>query len=181
MDRGSIEEVMQRMDVFLDDFDGVAREAHKTYRSYNVAHLLEHSRRAQAACIYDHMVHEALRRFEGKEGIRLLEVRGLKLWLFEDHTVVRFKKMDEDGKSRNYPTRQARAYDYMAPLEGLPPEPTRVTVGYVLDKTETDLGRVQIARPNANGVDWCAVIIPSETRAPGASKWEEISRQLRVA
>ena len=181
MDHTSLEAVMQRMDFVLDTFDAIGRNAHATYRSYNLAHLLEHSPRTQASCIYDHMAEEALRRFDGQQDVHQMEIRGLKLWLFGDHTVVRFKKMDEDGRSRNYPTKQAKAFDFDKQMEGLPPKPTRITVGYVLDKTTTGIDRVQVARPNGIKVDWCAAIVPTATRAEGARKWEEVTRQLRAA
>jgi hypothetical protein len=52
---------------------------------------------------------EAQRRFSGRARVRDFEIRGLKLWLFEDaDAVVRFKKMDEDGLARNYPPEQPR-------------------------------------------------------------------------
>jgi hypothetical protein len=82
-------------DDLLDDFDGLTREAHSTYRSCDPAVLIEHDVRAQANCTYSHMVASADRRFLGRPGIRPLDIRGLKLWLFETASVVvRFKKMD---------------------------------------------------------------------------------------
>ena len=37
---------------------------------------------------------------------------GLKLWLAESaNVVIRLKKMDEDGRTANYPTKQAQDYD----------------------------------------------------------------------
>lgn len=179
MEHHSIEAVMERLDGSLDAFDRIARQAHATYRAYNPLHLVEHSPRAQAACIYDHMVAEATRLFDGNPKVRPLELNGLLLWAFEDHTLVRFKKMDEDGRSRNYPTRQAIAFDRQYRLEGVPPEPSRITVGYLLDETKVELVRVQVARPGRRGVDWCAAIVPVDARAASDRKWEDVTRQLR--
>ena len=72
----------------LDDFDAIAREAHSTYRSYEPAILIEHDVRAQATCTYSHMFAAADRRFLGRPGIRLLDIRGLKVWLFETASIV---------------------------------------------------------------------------------------------
>ena len=177
--RDSIDAVMQRLEPLLDDLDAIPRAAHSVYQSYSPLHLIEHSRRAEAACIYDHMVAEAERRFDQRDGIRPLDIRGLRLWVVGEHTVIRFKKMDEDGTTSNYPTRQARGFDQNHPLEGVPPEPIRVSVGYLLDATAKSIKRVQVARPNGpKRVDWCAAIVPTiERRADVA--WIEITKQMR--
>lgn len=175
--------VMERLDPFLDDFSAIAHHAVSIYRSYPPAVLVEHSKRAAANNVYDHMVEEASRRFDGRSDVRLVEIRGLKLWLLgaDHHTVIRWKKMDEDGKSRNYPTKQAKSFDFQQELAGLPPKPVRVTVGYLLDVTGTKIDRVQVARPNALQVDWCAAIIPSEHRADESVKWVDVTKQSRLA
>jgi hypothetical protein len=76
------------------------------------------------------------------------------------HSVLRWKKMGEDGK--------------------LPPKPTRVTVGYLLDATETQILRVQVAKPNGRNVDWCAAIVPLEQREEEAVTWEDVTGQGRL-
>jgi hypothetical protein len=163
----------------LDEFDALTREAHSTYRSYDPAILIEHDVRAQANCTYSHMFAAADRRFLGRPGIRLLDIRGLKVWLFETASVVvRFKKMDEDGRSRNYPTKQARDFDAQLELPGLPPKPVRLTVGYLLDETGTEFVRCQIARPNGRQALWCGAVIPREDRKPGERIWIDVTRQI---
>lgn len=177
--RDSIDAVMQRLDLLLDDLDAIPRVAHRVYQSYSPAHLIEHSQRAEATCIYDHMVAEAERRFDQRDGIRPLDIRGLKLWVVGEHTVIRFKKMDEDGTTSNYPTRQARDFDQNLELEGVPPQPIRVSVGYLLDATAKQIERVQVARPNGRKrVDWCAAIVP-EAQRQDAVAWVEVTKQTR--
>jgi hypothetical protein len=165
-------------DDLLDEFDAISREAHATYRSYDPAILIEHDVRAQANCTYSHMVSSADRRFVSRPEVRTLDIRGLKLWLFEEaNVVVRFKKMDEDGKSRNYPTKQAKAFDAQLELPGLPPKPVRLTAGYLLDVTGTELVRSQIARPQGREALWCGAVIPREDRKPGERIWVDVTRQ----
>ena len=167
-------------DDLLDDIDAIAREAHGTYRAYDPAILIEHDVRAQATCTYTHMVAGADRRFLGRADIRILEIRGLKLWLFEDASVViRFKKMDEDGRTRNYPTKQAKAFDAQLELPGLPPKPVRLTAGYFLDRTGTEFIRSQIARPDGRHTLWCGAVIPREDRKPGERIWIDVTQQHR--
>ena len=178
MSQDSMESVMARLDPFLDDFDAIPRQAMEFYRGYvrllrgkpvNDV-LLEHSKRTAANCIYDHMVAECERRFFARPDIKLLEIRGLKLWLIgrDEHAVIRWKKMDEDGRSRNYPTKQAKDFDLQLPLTGLPETPTRITVGYWPDPAGVSVVRAQVARPNGKLVDWCAAIVPPSERAEGA-------------
>lgn len=178
-DRNSMDAVMERMGSYLDALDAIPRAAHATYRSYKPTSIFAiHSARTQANCIYDHMVDEAVTKLAGFKNIRQVESKGLKLWLFDDHTAARWKKMDEDGKSKNYPTKQAKDFDYGRQLDGLPPAPTRISVGYFLDPTQTAIARVQIARMKGKYIDWCAAIIPYENRAAGGRKWEAVTKQI---
>ena len=145
----TLAQTMNALAPYLDELDQIARAAHTRYRAYSPADLIEHDARAQAACTYAHMNAEAERRFIGRTSIQCLEIRGLKLWLFEDaNAVMRLKKMDEDGNTRNYPTEQARDFDAGWDLPGLPMPPVRLTAGYLLDKTGTQFERTQVRGPS---------------------------------
>jgi hypothetical protein len=175
----SLDETMTALGAVLDDFDQIARTAHSKYRAYDPAVLLELDARAQAACTYSHMSAEAARRFSGRDGVRELDIRGLRLWLFEGaNAVVRLKKMDEDGLTRNYPTEQARYFDRGYELRGLPMPPVRLTAGYLLDETGTQFIRTQVARPiGKTRTLWCAAIIPTEERRADERPWKDVTRQ----
>jgi hypothetical protein len=179
MSNRSMEETLDALGDLLDDFDQIARAAHARYRAYAPADLIELSSRAQAACTYDHMVAEADRRFLGRAGVRLIESKTLKLWLFEvADVVVRFKKMDEDGRTRNYPTRHAKDFDRGFDLPNLPMPPIRLSAGYLLDKTGTTLERTQISRPlDTKRTMWCAAVVPLEKRIVGERVWFDVTRQ----
>lgn len=127
------------------------------------------------------MLAEADRRVAVMDRVRTLDIRGLKLWLFEDaNVVVRFKKMDEDGQSRNYPTQQAKSFDAGRDLPGLPMPPVRLNAGYLLDATGTVFIRTQIARPIGRGTLWCAAIVPRGERMTGTRAWVDVTRQGRL-
>lgn len=89
--------------------------------------------------------------------------------------------MDEDGRSRNYPTKQAKDFDRGAELPDLPPAPMRLTVGYLPNATGTEVKRVQIARPDGRGILWCAAIVPADDRKEGEKRWLDVTRQRRFA
>jgi hypothetical protein len=166
-------------EVVLDELDEIARAADARYRAYKTEDLIEHDVRAQAACTYCHMLADADRRFDGRTDVRPMDIRGLKLWLFKEaNAVIRLKKMDEDGRTRNYPTRQAKAFDAQKELPGLPLPPVRLTAGYYLDPTGTFV-RSQIARPDGREPMWCGAIVPREERKPGERIWVDVTRQTR--
>lgn len=174
MTHGSLDSVMDGFDeALLDDFDQICRLAHAKYRQTPPALLIEHDRRAAAACTYCHMYEEAMRRWTDRAGIKPVDVRGRKVWVVGDHVVIRLKKTDEDGKSRNYRTKQDKDYDRGVPLPGLPEPAVRVTVGYLLDPTQTQIARVQVSRPMGKSVLWCAAIVP----AGGGKRWRDVIRQ----
>lgn len=169
-------------EALLDELSAIVRAGHSRYMTYRPEDLVELDVRAQSACTYCHMHAEADRRLMGRDGIRTMEVRGgLKLWLVESANVVfRLKKMDEDGKTRNYPTKQARDYDAQRELPDLPLPPVRLTAGYWLDATGQIINRVQIARPNGRRVPtWCAAIVPNEERKAGERIWIDVTRERR--
>jgi hypothetical protein len=174
----SMDEILDSFGDVLDEFDHIARRGHGRYRTYRPEDLIEHDIRAQATCTYAHMLAEADRRISGMDRVRVMDIRGLKLWLFEDfNAVIRFKKMDGDGRSRNYPTKQAKDFDVGNDLPGLPMPPVRLTAGYLLDASNTIFVRTQIARPVGSTALWCAAIVPPETRKKGERPWVDVTRQ----
>lgn len=178
----TITETMDALGALLDDFDQITRAAHSRFRAYRPEDIIELDTRAQAACTYCHMASEADRRFLDRAGIRFIEINGLRLWLSEEaNAVIRFKKMDEDGRVRNYPTQQAKDFDRGFDLPGLPMPPVRLTAGYLLDPTGTSFIRTQIARPmGTKRTMWCAAVVPAEEREVGERAWRDVTRQGRL-
>ncbi|MGH6771255.1 MAG: hypothetical protein ACRECO_19795 [Xanthobacteraceae bacterium] len=167
-------------DAALDELNDIVRTGHTRYMAYRPEDLIELDVRAQAACTYCHMLAEAERRYLDRPQIRMVELNGgLKVWLFEAASVViRLKKMDEDGRSQNYPTQQAQDYYAQLELPGLPSPPVRLTAGYWLDQTGQIINRVQIARPSGGRYPtWCAAIVPPEERGAGERIWTDVTRQ----
>lgn len=174
-------EAMTALDPYFDDLDAICRGGHALYRRYPAEVLIEHDRRAEASCIYAHMRAEAERRLGGdRPGVVQLNVRGLFLWVIAQAVTIRFKKMDEDGRARSYPTKQAKDYDRQRELPGLPAPPVNLVVGYFLDPTETQIERIQVARPfGREMMDWCAALVPTSDRIIGQPRWVDVTRQAR--
>jgi len=141
----SMEDDLRRVEYLLEDFDAIPRHGFHVYSDYSPEFRLEHSGRSAANIRYDHMLAEADRRWVGRKGMVAKDIQGLKVWIAGPDAVVRFKKMTEDGRSRNYPTQQEKDYDRGETFPELPPPAVRLTVGYFLDPTETQYIRTQIA------------------------------------
>ena len=180
MSDSTMSQVMVHLDDILDDLDAIPRIGFATYRRIPAELLIEHEARSRANCTYDHMMAEAHRRFIGRQGMRLIEIRGLKVWAIEDHTVIRFKKMDDEGRSRNYQTKQAKAYDRGESFPEISAPAVRLTVGYLADATATSIDRVQVALISGRRVAWCAAIIPPASRADGSAKWADVTKQSDI-
>ena len=173
-----IEVVMGRVRPHLDVWDGILRRAHSKYASYPPEFAIDLDSSTQAHCTYRHILADALRLFGAEQYIRHFDIRGQNLWLFEDANVlIRFKKTDKDGVSSNFPTRQALDFENGMPLTGLPPEPTRLNVGYLLDDTGIGFVRSQVALPVGKRTLWCAAIIPQDERVSGQGKWHDVTRE----
>lgn len=179
MAKRSATEVMSALgDELILEFHGIALTGHSKFTAYPPEVLVELDARAQAACTYSHMLAEADRRFVGRSGVRTFDLKGLKLWLFEEaDVIIRLKKMDEDGRTRNYPTKQAKDFDRQMDLPGLPSPPLRLAVGYLLDAAGGFV-RSQIAMPHGQKrTEWCIAVVPEAERVAGERVWTEVTRQ----
>ena len=176
----SMNDAMSALDPHFDELDGICRGGLATYRRYPAEFLVELGLRAGAACVYDHMVAHAERVLTPKAGIVFKNIKGLKVWIVGGVATIRFKKMDEDGRARNYPTKQAQDFDRQIPLPGIPLPPLNLTVGYLPDATGTQVSRVQVARPMGKNTDWCGAIVPVDEREVGGMRWIDVTRQARA-
>jgi hypothetical protein len=177
----SMEELMSALGPYHDALDEIGRAAHALYRTYSPAQLVEHSARSQANVIYDHAVAEAERRLLDDSNVLTKEIRRLQVWIFKEQDIVlRFKKMDRDGLTQSYQTKQQKSFDRGEELPGLPYPPERLTFGYLLDATGVEYVRTQIAQPKGASVLWCAALVPAERREAGEASWQDVTRQ-RVA
>jgi hypothetical protein len=173
------DQAMSALDPLFEELDAVCRGGLERYQRYPADVRVEHDARAAATCIYTHMVALADSLLTDKPGIVFKSIRGLKVWIIGEKATIRFKKMDEDGRTRNYPTKQARDFDRQLPLPGIPFPPLNLVVGYLPNALGTDVERVQVARPAGKAIDWCAAIVPTAHRVVGQPRWIDVTRQQR--
>lgn len=173
-------EAMEQLDPVFDQIDLVCRGGLAIYREYPPQFLIDHDGRAAATCIYTHMVALAEMHLTNAPNVVFKVINGLKVWIIGERATLRFKKMDEDGRTRSYPTKQARDFDRQLPLPGLPYPPLNLVAGYLPDPTGTAVERVQVAKPAGKTIDWCAAIVPTSDQIVGQPRWIDVTRQARA-
>jgi hypothetical protein len=157
----TLEEVMAGLEPVLDPIYEIPHAALATYLRTPPDMLIDHDATAAAKIMWCHMLAEAERRFADIPRVVLKDIRGMKVWLINDTAVLRLKKLDEDGRTRNYPTPQQRDFDRGDTLPGLPSEAMRLSAGYVLDPVGRSIDWVMISRPNGKvRPHWCVAVNP---------------------
>lgn len=176
----NIKIIMDNLSGHLETFDEILRAGHSIYEHYPTDLIVDHDASTQAHCTFRHILACAHASFSDIPDVHHLYIRGQNLWHLERaNCVIRFKKTDEDGVSTNYPTIQARNFDKGLPIPGLPPEPTRLNIGYLLDDTGLGFVRSQVALPVGRSTMWCAAIISQADREEGEQVWRDVTRQPR--
>ena len=69
-------------------------------------------------------------------GVTLLTEQGQRYFVVDEEVILRFKLVDQNLKSKNFPTRRAKAWNLQLPLNGIP-KWDRLEFGYRLDLTGT--------------------------------------------
>jgi len=98
--------------------------------------------------------------FVGDENIRIFSKRGLAVVNIKDVVLLRFKKLDNNKRSRNIPTTQQYLFRAQLDLPGIPSELTHLEAGYVLNELQTGLDGVYITCPNKNRLEWFIDLTP---------------------
>ena len=110
-----------------------------------------------ATVVAAYMKEAAAERFDSRrdEGIIPRDRYDPPGWSFHNRVLVRFKKMDEHGVSRNYPTKRARRYLLNLPIEEEQLyEQVRIEVGYCLNEQETEISQIWVVHRRGGGVRW---------------------------
>jgi hypothetical protein len=173
----------------LRQFHDGWHEAAEKYAQYPQKFTAEHDDTTAAVCIRRHMFHEIMRRFDGQPGCRVQDIRGLKVLVYKDRQVWRFKKLNSAGRHSNYPTQQQEDFDDQWPLPNIPPEATRLTSGYMLDASGQAMERIVVSRVLGRDVKWVAQTVMLDgtftvrditpSRIPGTERMDFEARAAR--
>lgn len=140
--------------------------------------ILNNSDRTRAGVVWSFIINEANDYFHPL-GIVGTKEYGTVTYRISPLVRLRFKKMNQDGLTKNYPTRRARTYNDQLPLPECP-EPIRVDVGYVLNELKTGIDQTLVSCPDGEGVRWVYAMTESATVLPlfPEMEQEEVRRSL---
>lgn len=113
--------------------------------------------RARACFINRHIVAQVSSVFSDNHAVRVVDSRGfVELVLIKARLIIRFKKLDKRGVSRNILTPAQRDwFEKQAKLPEMLPKATRLIAGYVLDELTANLSRVLVTLPDGpSAVMW---------------------------
>jgi hypothetical protein len=165
------EEAMSFLDPLLVLFHEGWHASQAKYRSYDPEHTVEHDDSTAASCVRCHMWAYVRRQIDGRPGVTLLNVRGLKLLNFFDRYVLRFKQVNKAGLHTNFPTEQQNDFDQDVDLPDLPPAAIRLTSGYQLTAGGDAIERVVVARILGRSVLWLSQVNVVQAEA----EWTDIT------
>jgi hypothetical protein len=160
---------------YLPMLAGAIRRGFEKYQSidnYSALAKAAHDNAAAAKNVHRHILEEITVDIAGLGGLALINARGLMVLNIHDRALLRFKKMDEEGRSASYPTEQARKFDQQLPLPNLPPAAARLTFGYEPDLAFSTIVRVLTACPLGPRTHWCAQVVEDHD---GIVSWVDIT------
>jgi hypothetical protein len=150
----SIQELQAVLGPHVSKFGRVVWPIWPRYLLLPHADRLQFDLTAEATILNRYMVDNVKREFSGVPGVEFLEKFGFMLGLdtfqygMPGLVVCRFKKLNEVGESRTYPTSRALALrsNNLDGLDGMPEESTIVDIGYVFNQLRTGFTEVQAIR-----------------------------------
>jgi hypothetical protein len=142
----------------------------------------------RAGIVHDQMVYRAIRYFGGVDGVKIIDLQKLFLFIFNQRIALRFKKFDNELLSRNQPTKQVADFRGQSQLPGIEAM-HNLEAGYVLSDTEREIEKVYLVCPNMSRNYWEIEITTGEQvaivtdlfekKAPETQKDEEEGTTFR--
>lgn len=110
--------------------------------------------RSRATIVNDFICKEIQRRFAVIPGTNQLRVHGINALDLGNGIVTRIKKVDNHYRSSNIRTQHNERYMLQLSLPDLPPEATRLIVGYQLNDLETEIKDIVVTCPDGRRLLW---------------------------
>jgi hypothetical protein len=134
--------------------------------------LVGHHPGTMASVLSSMFEDEARTRIAALPGVALIS-RGRSFLVSFKGVLVRFKKVDPDYRTRNYPTDASLRFDHQVPLPGIPPHP-RLTLGYRLNRLGTAIVDLALIFSQGKKVVWVhqlsgSAVVTQLSLAPAAA------------
>lgn len=136
---------------------------------------------ARANNLYSFMIFYARTFFADVPDVTIIQKR-LFLVGINGLVLLRFKKLKsiEDKRSSNYPTLFQMNYSSQRVLPGMPPEAARLTVGYVLDVSQSAIQGLFITHPFGRTLLWDFEVERHVAKVVAMPVQERRKRQVRA-
>lgn len=152
---------LAELDAHLEALATVAVQAWDRYHLLPAADRMIFGARERANCVHAYMVHYAAEYVAVAPGtIRCFKLNQMCGIVIDNKYAIRFKKLDEDSKSRNQPSRQVKEFQSQIELVGIDAS-HHFDVGYVLNLSETDILDVRLVHPAGEGIAWAKSLAPA--------------------
>lgn len=120
--------------------------------------------RTSANVVFERMIARAIPKFDAIPGMHIKIGHQTVHFIYQSAVLFRFKKGDENGLSRNYPTQTALAFnDQNCDLFGTPGI-SRIDVVYQLDRWATRIADVAAVARHASNVLWSYSILDADAQ-----------------
>ena len=136
------DEAIELLEPHLPTIDKVVRDAWAGWMASS--HPSNWTKRGRANFMWEEINTKAKQEFASGDAIKPMSINNSCLYML-DKLAFRFKKLNENGLTCNYPTQAS--LDFHAQSEPLPgiPEVARLEVGYLLNKIQTKIEEVVIS------------------------------------
>lgn len=120
--------------------------------------------RTSANVVFERMIARAIPEFDSMPGMHIKSGHQTVHFLYQSAVLFRFKKGDDNGLSRNYPTQTALAFnDQNCDLFGAPGI-SRIDIVYQLDRLATRVVDVAVVARHESNVLWSYSILDADAK-----------------
>ena len=160
----NFQELGQAVEIHKERIGQMISESFDEFASAHASDRHKVSRRSRANLMRDYIVFRIAHWVAGEPSLRLLTPRGRVMVQLNDSILLQFKKMDSKHRVSNANTPQAMLIENQLPLPliDMPPDPSYIHAGYVLDATETAIANIFVTYQVGKDVQW-AIPIPKPT------------------
>ena len=144
------DEAIELLEPHLSTIDQVVRDAWAGWMASN--HPSNWTKRGRANFMWEEINTKAKQAFASSEAIKPIPANNSCLYML-DKLAFRFKKLNDNGLTCNYPTQASLDFHAQSELPGIP-EVARLEVGYLLNKIQTKIDEVIISYRESDSVEW---------------------------
>ncbi len=120
--------------------------------------------RSRSSLVHDHMLSRAASYAAKSDGVRYFERQLMHGLIIMGKYALRFKKLDDEGLSRNHPTLQVTEFRSQIELEGVDAA-HHLEIGYVTDDLGTCVEDVRLTCPSGRGNAWSVSVIGATAKS----------------